>query len=181
MGNGVIEVTGDGGARIRGSVEAPCPGRTAYCLDWAHPEFADLEVTITPPGTQRGQKEKSRAGFVLFQNRDNYFIVNVWLADGYQGASVSSFFKLGGFEDLYDAVWTNVGDRIYWGKPFRLRLCCDGERYLVYVNKEPVLYRAFRDVYADVERLRIRKVGLIANWEWGCDTGSKFEQFAACI
>jgi hypothetical protein len=60
-------------------------------------------------------------------------------------------------------------------------VCCDGERYLVFVNEEPVLYRAFRDVYPDVERLRIRKIGLLANWEFGNDTGSRFGQFRARI
>jgi hypothetical protein len=32
-------------------------------------------------------------------------------------------------------------------------------------------------VYPDFVRLQIRKVGIIANWEFGTDTGSKFEQF----
>jgi hypothetical protein len=105
--------------------------------------------------------------------------LNVWRTDYYGGSSISTFFKFADFEDIYDAIWTNVGNRVYYGKPSRLRLCCDGEQYLVFVDDEPVLYRAFRDVYADVERLRIRKVGLLANWEFGNDTGSRFEQFRA--
>jgi hypothetical protein len=59
----------------------------------------------------------------------------------------------------------------------RLRLCCDGEQYVVFINDETVLYRAFRDVYPDVARLKICKVGIIANWEFGTDTGSTFAQF----
>ena len=47
----------------------------------------------------------------------------------------------------------------------------------MFLNDETVLYRAFRDVYPDFKRLVIRKVGLVANWEFGTDTGSKFEQF----
>jgi hypothetical protein len=84
----------------------------------------------------------------------------------------------GGFEDLYDAIWTNVADRVYYGKPLRLRLCCDGEHYFAFINDEAVLCRAFRDVYDDAKRLLIHKVGLIANWEFGTDTGSKFEKFS---
>ena len=64
-----------------------------------------------------------------------------------------------------------------YGKPLRMRLCCDGERYLVFIDDEPVLYRAFRDVYPEVGRLQIRQVGIVANWEFGTDTGSRFEQF----
>jgi hypothetical protein len=179
IGSGLIGTTGSGAARIKGTVRVPCPGRTAYCIDWEHPDFADLEAIITPPGTQSGEKEMSIAGFILYQDTDNYVTLNVWRADDYGGSSISTFFKFAGFEDLYDAIWTNVGNRVYYGKPSRLRLCCDGEQYLVFVNDEPVLYRAFRDVYADVERLRIRKVGLLANWEFGNDTGSRFEQFRA--
>jgi hypothetical protein len=179
MGSGVIEMTGEGAARIRGTVDEPCPDRTAYCLDWENPDFVDLEVMIIPPGTGRGQKHRSTAGFILYQDRDNYVTLNVWREDYYGGASISTFFKFGGFEDIYDAIWTNVADRVYYGRPSRLRVCCDGERYLVFVNEEPVLYRAFRDVYPDVERLRIRKVGLLANWEFGNDTGSRFERFRA--
>ena len=119
------------------------------------------------------------AGFILYQDMENYVTLNVWRTDYYGGSSISTFFKFAGFEDIYDAIWTNVGNRVHYGKPSRLRLCCDGEQYLVFVDDEPVLYRAFRDVYADVEPLRIRKVGLLANWEFGNDTGSRFEQFRA--
>jgi hypothetical protein len=179
IGGGVIEVAGDGTARVRGSAEEPCPGRTAYCLDWVHKDFADLEAVITPPGTARGQKERCTAGFILYQDPDNYVTLNIWRADYYAGASISTFFKFDGFEDLYDAIWTNIGNRIYYGRPCRLRLCCDGEQYLVFVNDEPLLYRAFKDVYAHVGRLSINRIGLMANWEWGCDTGSIYERFRA--
>lgn len=177
MGAGVIETTGDGAARIRASVDRPCPGRTAYCIDWKNDDFADLEVTITPPGTRSGERQRGIAGFILYQDARNYVTLNVWRADYYEGASISTFFMVNGYEDLYDAIWTNIGNRVTYGKPSLLRLCCDGDQYLVFVNDEPVLYRAFRDVYPDYKRLRIRKVGLLANWEFGNDTGSSFEQF----
>ena len=177
IGKGIIEVTGDGAARIRGSVATPCPGRTAYCIDWAQPDFADLEAIIIPPGTKRGQREHCIAGFILYQDSDNYVTLNLWRGDSYGGASISTFFMFDGFEDLYDAIWTNVGNRIYYGHPSRLRLCCDGEQYCVLVDDEPVLYRAFSDVYPNVSRLQIRKIGLIANWEFGTDTGSTFKEF----
>lgn len=181
IGKGVIATTGDRAACVQGSVENPCPGRTAYCMDWETPDFADLEVTITPPGTGRGGKERGIAGIILYQDDDNYVTLNIWRTDYYGGASISTFFKYRGFEDLYDAIWTNVGDRVYYGRPCRLRVCCDGEQYLVFVNDEPVLYRAFRDVYPDFARLRLHKIGLLANWEFGNDTGSRFEGFRARI
>lgn len=177
IGNGVIEITGYGFSRVRGSAQKPCPGRTAYCVDWSHPDFVDMEVTITPPGNERGQKHRTTAGFILYQDPRNYIVLNLWRSDSYAGGSVSTFFRIGGFEDIYDAIWTNVADRVYYGRPLRLRLCCDGMHYLAFINDEAVLYRSFRDVYPNTERLLIHKVGLIANWEFGTDTGSKFELF----
>jgi hypothetical protein len=179
LGNGVIETTGQGVAKVRATPTDPCPGRTAYCVDWPYPEFVDLEATITPPGRGTGQRHMTTSGFIVYQDSRNYMTLNAYRADTYGGGSVSSFFKLDGFEDIYDAIWTNVGGRITYGKPLRMRLCCDGERYLVFVDDEPVLYRAFRDVYPDVGRLQIRKVGIVANWEFGADTGSTFAHFEA--
>lgn len=176
IGNGFIEVTGQGFARVRGTAQEPCPRRTAYCVDWPHPDFVDIEVTITPPGNQAGERQRTTSGFILYQDSNNYMILNAYRADSYSGGSVSTFFKFQGFEDIYDAIWSNVGNRVYYGRPLRLRLCCDSERYLVFINEEVVLYRAFRDVYLDFSRLHIRKVGLVANWEFGTDTGTKFEQ-----
>ena len=170
IGTGSIEVTGEGCARVR----TPCPGRTAYCVDWNHEDFVDLEVTITPSGNKSGKL--CMAGFILYQDSGNYVTLRRYRADYYPGGSVSTFFKFNGFEDIYDAVWVNVGDRIAYGKSSRIRLCCDGTQYVVFVDDEAVLYRAFRDVYPDVKPLRINKVGIIANWEFGTDTGSTFKQ-----
>ena len=50
---------------------------------------------------------------------------------------------------------------------------------MVYLNGEPVLYRALSDVYPECEPLRIRAVGIVANWEFGDDTGSRFDHFVA--
>ncbi|MDG4553142.1 MAG: nucleotide-binding protein [Candidatus Competibacter sp.] len=179
IGKGIINVTGINTARIQSSIQEPCPGRTAYCVDWPYPDFVDIEAVITPPGNQRGQNQRTTAGFIIYQDSKNYVVLNLWRSDFYAGGSVSTFFRFGGFEDIYDAIWTNVADRVYYGKPLKLRLCCDGEHYLAFINDEAVLYRAFRDVYADVERLRIREIGLIANWEFGMDTGSEFKNFKA--
>jgi len=57
-----------------------------YAIDWDHPEFADIEVVIIPPGTGRGQREHGLSGFVLWQDEDNYITVNIWVWDGYAGA-----------------------------------------------------------------------------------------------
>ncbi len=175
LGEGVFETTGTGAARVKASPQKKCPTRTLYCVDWAHPDFVDIEVTITPPGTGMGQRNLTTAGFVLYQDPDNYVTLNCYRGDYYPAGSVSTFFRFNGYEDVYDAIWANIGDRVYYGRPLRLRLCCDGERYLVFINEEAVLYRTFRDVYPDLPPLRLHKVGLLANWEFGTDTGSLFE------
>lgn len=177
-GSGLLEA-GPGGARWRASPTTPLPDRTIYAIEWTDPGFAALEVTLTPPGTARGQREHGTAGFCLWQDPENYLLVNTWLDDGYGGASLSSFFTLDGFEDLYDAIWTNVGERVTWGRPVRLGLVSDGLHYTVSLDGEPVLHRSLADVYPGRVPLRITKVGLLGNWEWGADTGSSFRDFRA--
>lgn len=174
LGCGRLEIEAAGGARWRASTGEPLPERTVYAFDWDDEEFVEMEVTLTPPGTRRGEREHGTAGFCLWQDRDNYLLINTWLDDCYDGASLSSFFSIDGFEDIYDAIWTNVGDRIVWGRPLRLKVVSDGLHYLVSIDGEPVLYRALSDVYPGCGGLRIRKVGLLGNWEWGADTGSRF-------
>jgi hypothetical protein len=177
IGKGRIHITGQRSAKVQATAKHPNPGRTAYTVAWENSEFADIEVTLTPPGTKRGQQEKGRSGLIFWQDTDNYIILNNWLDDGYGGASVSSFFHLNGFEELYDAVWTNVGNRIQWGIPHRFRVVFDGLHYTVLLNEEPVLYRSLTDVYPTLSSLAINQVGIVANWEWGNDTGSVFENF----
>ena len=177
IGKGLLELTGENALRVKANPQQPNPGRTAYTIAWDHPEFADMAVDITPPGTKRGQGEKGRAGLIFWQDEDNYIIINNWLDDCYGGASISSFFRLNGFEELYDAVWTNVGKRILWGVSHRLRIVFDGMHYTVWINHEPVLYRALTDVYPKIAPLKINRLGIVANWEWGNDTGSTFKNF----
>jgi hypothetical protein len=178
-GTGSLAVTGPDGARWQASVAAPIPERTLYAVAWPDPDYVDLEVTLTPPGTARGQKEHGTAGFCLWQDADHHLLINTWLDDCYGGASLSSFPTIGGFEDLYDAIWTNVGDRVRWGHAIRLRLVCDGLNYGVWIDGEPVLHRSLADIYPGCAPLRIRHVGLLGNWEWGADTGTRFADFQA--
>ena len=179
IGRGKMSLTGDKTVQVEASAQQPNPGRLAYTLAWAHPELADISVDILPPGTARKQGEKGRGGIIFWQDPDNYITISHWLDDAYGGASISSFFHLDGFEEIYDAVWTNVGDRVSWGKQSRLRVTFDGLRFMTYTDGEPVLYRALTDVYPKTPRLSIRRVGLVANWEWGNDTGSRFSRFTA--
>jgi hypothetical protein len=181
MGRGRIELTGDDGVQVKASAKSPNPGRTVYTVAWEHSKFADLQVEITPPGSDRGQGEKGRGGLIFWQDAQNYIIVNNWLDDRFAGSSISSFFTINGLEDLYDAVWTNVGKRLRWGITHQLRVVFDGLNYMAFVNDEPVLYRSLRDVYPQVKRLEINRVGIVANWEWGNDTGSIFKNFLAKV
>jgi hypothetical protein len=177
FGNGRFELTGDGSVRVCATRQQPINGRVMYSVDWDREDFADIEVDITPPGTRRGEGENGLAGVVAWQDDDNYVTINSWTCDGYPGASMSCFFRIRGWEDLYDAIWSNVGARVRHGHPYRMRLVFDGTNYIVFVDDEPVVYRALTDVYPDCKPLRIRRVGIITNWEWGRDTGSVFRNF----
>jgi hypothetical protein len=175
LGKGVFKIQ-SGIALIDASVEHPNPGRTAYTVAWDNP-IADVSVTILPPGKERGQGEKGRAGLIFWQDRDNYIIINTWLDDFYAGESISCFFRLDGFEEIYDAVWSNIGQAIAFGQPYILRVVFDGNNYTVQVNHQTVLYRALTDVYPWASPLNINRLGIVANWEWGDDTGSGFSDF----
>ncbi len=179
LGVGRFDLTGEQSAKVRASADQPNPGRTAYTIAWQSVDFADLGVDIGLPGIERGQGDGSRAGLIFYQDDDNYIVVSVYVSDLYAGNSVSSFFMLNGFEDVYDAVWTNVDRHIAWGTTFRLEVAFDGAQYLVHLNHEPVLYRALTDVYPSCQSLRINRVGVVANWEWGDDTGSILRNFVA--
>jgi hypothetical protein len=181
MGEGQFRITGNESAQVLANVKHPNPGRTVYTVPWEQPELADVQVTITPPGTAARQRQRGRGGLMFWQDDQNYLIINNWLDDFYTGASISCFFCLNGFEELYDAVWTNVGNRVYWGRPHTLRVVFDGMHFITFIDQEPVVYRALTDVYPDATGLKINQVGIVANWEWGNDTGSIFHNFVAKV
>jgi hypothetical protein len=178
-GKGLFELAGKDGVRVKADVQNPAPGRTAYTVEWDDETYADLEVEITPPGTERGQKEKGRGGFILSQDQDNFIIVSMYLDDWHIGQSISSFFRQDGEEDLYKAVWTCTGRRLHWGVPCKLRIVFDGNNYAAYIDDELVLYRALTDVDKNFKPISIKRVGIVANWEFGTDTGSVFRNFVA--
>jgi len=178
IGKGFIQLTGGGAAKVLATVEKPCPGRTAYTIEWTNPGFADVDVKITPPGIRKGMQEKGRGGLIFWQDPRNYITLSLFHGE-YPAVSIAAFFHVDGFEELYDAVWTNVGRRIYWGMPYDFRVVFDGKRFYAFINGEPVLYRALADVYSDWDHIQINRVGILANWEWGTDTGSLFQNFIA--
>ena len=45
------------------------------------------------------------------------------------------------------------------------------------LTNRTVLYRALTDVYLWASALSINRLGIVANWEWGNDTGSGFSNF----
>lgn len=178
FGHGAILAT-ERGAQVDASPAHPLRDRTGYTVAWEHAGTVALEIDVAPPGDRRGMGANGRAGVVFWQDADNYFIVSTWLDDGYAGASISSFFRIRGHEELYNAVWVNVGDRVSWGRPYTLRVTFDGNRFVAEVDGEPVLYRALTDVNPDWPSLEVRRVGIVANWEWGTDAGSLFSRFRA--
>jgi hypothetical protein len=178
-GIGCIELGGGGEARVAAERNAPNPDRTIFTVPWDHAEFAELTLDMTPPGVARGEGENGRCGVVFWQDADNYLIVNIWLDDVYDGASISSFYRVAGHEDMYDAVWT-LNRGFHWGQRSILRVAFDGNRFLASADDEPALVRAITDVYPDAAvPLRIERVGIVANEEWGNDTGTTIHRFTA--
>ncbi len=171
MGRGRFEVEADGGLRV-----AAVPDRTAYTVPWPFPECADVNIRIVP--VRSGHR--SRAGAIFMQDDANFLIVSLWFNDRDDGAaSVSSFVRLDGREDVYDAVWVNVRDRLQWDEPVDLRIAFDGGLYHASLNNEPVLWRSVRDIYPGARPLAVHETGIVANWEWGLDTGSRILSFRA--
>ncbi len=180
FGAGRFEITGESAARVVASRGVPSPGRTFYTIPWESPDLADIDLEMTPPGTKRGEGQRGRGGMIFMQDARNYFMVNLWLHDNLETASISTFFRINGFDDLYDAIWTCTGpDRTVWGVPFRFRSAFDGNRFLVRINGEPVLQRSLTDVYPRQSPLMVNRIGLFTNWEWGTDTGTVFKDFIA--
>lgn len=178
-GRGRMRVTGDRSVVVDATRERPNPGNTAYVVDWPHPQFVDVAVDVTPPGGGFGEGHRGRGGLVLYDDADNFIMISMYVDDSYDGASIAYFSHLDGFEDIYDAVWSMVDKKIYWGATHRLRVVSDGNHLMTFIDDEPVLYRAVTDLYSDRGGLSIHAVGLVANWEWGDDTGTVFEHFRA--
>jgi hypothetical protein len=179
LGEGWLDLVGRGALRARADRLRPNPGRTLYTVAWDDPRFADLEVTLLPPGSARSQGQGSRGGLVFWQDPDNYVLTNVWLDDSphHDGSAVSLFVRAHGEERITDAVWANVGRDVTWGQRSRLRASFDGERILVWLDDEAVLFRATTDIAPRAMPLDIRRVGLAVNREWGDDTGTEFMNF----
>ncbi|MGE4086387.1 MAG: hypothetical protein AB7H93_25665 [Vicinamibacterales bacterium] len=179
QGPGRIEVPTAGAARYAADIDRPVAGRTIHLVGWDDPTYCDLELSAAASPDDGRPGRRSRAGLTVWQDDRNYFSVSIWLDEAYASASVSAFFTFRGFEDVYDAVWSNVGDLVRWDRPFRLRLLCDGRRFVALVGDEPVLYRALQDVHPNTRSLQIREVGMVSAWEWGHDTGSALHRFVA--
>jgi len=177
-GPGGIVLRGEGNARVRAERDAPNSGRTIFTVPWNSPDFADVTIEMTPPGRSKGEGENGRVGMVFWQDADNYLVINVFLDDVFDGASISTFYHLDGYENMYDAVWTLVRG-VEWGGRCTLRAAFDGMCFLSWANDEPSLVRSLTDVYPGAAALRIERVGVIVNEEWGNDTGTVIHRFTA--
>lgn len=171
LGPGVL-MPAEGGLTI----EATGLERTVYTIPWDHPQLADLECEILPPESHKKKPSQCRAGLCFWQDAQHHLVVALWL-DQTEHA-VASMLRFAGYEDPYGEVCTNMPDRLYPGVPVRLRVVCDGEQFQVYLDDEPVLYRALHDIYPGANRLNIQRVGLALSG-YAEDTGSIFRTFIA--
>lgn len=171
MGPGAL-MPAEGGLTI----EAAGLERTVYTIPWEQPNFADLECEILPPPKNKRRQAQSRAGVCFWQDAQHHLVVALSLDQSEHG--VVGMLRLAGYEDPYSKVWTHVPDMLNYGEPVRLRVVCDGEQFQAYLNNEPVLYRALRDIYPGADRLEIRRVGLALSG-YGEDTGSIFRTWIA--
>lgn len=171
FGRGLL-MPAEGGLHI----EAPGGERTLYTMPWESTDLADLEAEILPPGQCVGQNQQSRAGVCFWQDTKHHLVVALCLDDS--ESAVVAGLRFTGYEDPYDVIWSRVPDLLYHGVPVRLRAVCDGEQFQVYLDDEPVLYRALSDIYPGADRLHIRRVGLALSG-YGEDTGSIFRSWIA--
>jgi len=172
-------ISGNGRLAVDATRERSNPGRTVYAVDWDDPDFVDVAVVIQPPGTTRGTGHMGRGGICLWESPDDYVVVNFWLDDAFHGSSISMFVHANGSEPHWhhDATWSNAGARIQPGVAKELRIVSDGDHIVVRLAGEPVLWRRRTDIRQDADALHMTAVGLVANWEWGDDTGSVFRDF----
>jgi hypothetical protein len=63
---------------------------------------------------------------------------------------------------------------VTWGGTNRLRVAFDGDTWTARLDDELVLHRRLRDVYPTIGRWAINRVGIMTNWEFGEDSGSRF-------
>ncbi|AWR87255.1 hypothetical protein [Meiothermus taiwanensis] len=171
MGPGAL-MPAEGGLTI----EAAGLERTVYTIPWEQANFADLECEILPPEKNGKRQAQSRAGVCFWQDAQHHLVVALSLDESEH--AVVAMLRLAGYEDPYSKVWTHVPDKLYFGVPVRLRAVCDGGQFQVYLDDEPVLYRALRDIYPGADRLEIRRVGLALSG-YGRDTGSIFRAWVA--
>lgn len=183
VGPGVFDVAGGPvpAVLVRADRQRPNLDRTVYATAWHDPSFADLDVCILPPGRARSQGEGCRGGLCFFQDADNYVVLNLWIDDSpnHNGSAVSMFVRIRGDELATDAPWTNIGRMATWGRPVRLRASTDGDHVVVWLDGRAVLFRRLTDIVPTAPPLHIRQVGLVANREWGDDTGTIFSDLRA--
>jgi len=165
LGPGILTLA-EGGLTIEKSGNE----RTLYTIPWDQAELADLESEILPVGQQ------SRAGVCFWQDAQHHLVVALSL--DHNERAVVGMLRFAGYEDPYSKVWSRAPDLLYHGAPVRFRVAFDGEQFQAYLDEEPVLYRALRDIYLGADRLRIHRVGLALSG-WGQDSGSIFHRWIA--
>ena len=73
MGQCRFALPGDGGVAVMATPDRPAANRTAYCVDWPDPDFADVATVIVPPGEGRGKNHSGARRTYILGRREELF------------------------------------------------------------------------------------------------------------
>lgn len=170
-GTGVLELDGSGKV-----IYDTLSGATAiYTVPWSQHEFVDLEVEHTPPGTGYGAGENAFGGLLFEQDSNNHLYLRSWIDDSQMNASeYEVILMIDGASYIVRRV--NFGTQLAHGVTHTLRMSFDGNRFLAWLDGEPVISYALTDLDPNYAPLIINRVGLRVD---NTNTGSKFDNFVA--
>jgi hypothetical protein len=173
LGKAILERTGNNSVRVRGTA----PQDTYYTVSWDDPGFADLKLTITPPGSAYGQGHRCRAGIIFWQDMAHYLCFRYLTDDGqYNAAEIEGVLSHGKFQAVFRRIV--FGTDIFPGVTGNLRATFDGENFICYRDAEAAITSSVKDIDPTFSPLTINRVGIGVGVG---DTGSLMTDFEARV
>lgn len=165
---GRIDLDGGGSA-------ARVSGAPIYTIPWSDTDFADLQVQITPPGTDYGQSEAGLCGLIFWQDAANYLLARFYITDDQVDATEIEIIYTRAGDGVVERR-VSFGTEITHGQAGVLRAVCTGTKFLIHLDGEPVISSRLIDIKPSYPTLTINRVGIYAASQ---DTGSLFDDFVA--